>query len=119
MPSARWNGRQWIDEQGVAYPEFGPQGMRKCPRRIGIMSTGLIIRGSETVDLIKDLDYECVILDEAHRARRSNLGPTHRGEKAEPNNLLRFLMDIALRTRSVLLATATPVHSIRSRRGIS
>lgn len=40
MPSARWNGRQWIDEQGVAYPEFGPQGMRKCPRRIGIMSTG-------------------------------------------------------------------------------
>jgi hypothetical protein len=33
MPSARWNGRQWIDEQGVAYPEFGPQGMKKCPRR--------------------------------------------------------------------------------------
>jgi len=110
MPSARWNGRQWIDEQGVAYPEFGPQGMKKCPRRIGIMSTGLIIRGSETVDLIKDFDYECVILDEAHRARRSNLGPTHRGEKAEPNNLLRFLMDIAPRTRSLLLATATPVQ---------
>lgn len=110
MPSARWNGRQWIDEQGVTYPEFGPQGMRKCPRRIGIMSTGLIIRGSETVDLIKDLTYECVILDEAHRARRSNLGPAHRGEKAEPNNLLRFLMDIAPRTRSLLLATATPVQ---------
>jgi hypothetical protein len=110
MPSARWNGRQWIDEQGLAYPEFGPQGMRKCPRRIGIMSTGLIVRGSETVDWIKDLSYECVILDEAHRARRSNLGPTHREEKAEPNNLLRFLMDIAPRTRSLLLATATPVQ---------
>jgi len=110
MPSARWNGRQWIDEQGVDYPEFGPQGMRKCPRRIGIMSTGLIVRGSETVDWIKDLSYECVILDEAHRARRSNLGPTHREEKAEPNNLLRFLMDIAPRTRSLLLATATPVQ---------
>jgi ERCC4-related helicase len=110
MPSARWNGRQWIDEQGVAYPEFGPQGMRKCPRRIGIMSTGLIVRGSETVDWIKDLSYECVILDEAHRARRSNLGPTHREEKAEPNNLLRFLMDIAPRTHSLLLATATPVQ---------
>ena len=110
MPSARWNGRQWIDEQGVAYPEFGPQGMRKCPRRIGIMSTGLIVRGSETVDWIKDLSYECVILDEAHRARRSNLGPTHREEKAEANNLLRFLMDVAPRTRSLLLATATPVQ---------
>jgi hypothetical protein len=32
MPSARWNGRQWIDEQEVVYPEFGPQGMRKCSR---------------------------------------------------------------------------------------
>ncbi|MBU0646722.1 DEAD/DEAH box helicase family protein, partial [Patescibacteria group bacterium] len=110
LPSARWNGKQWIDEQGVAYPEFGPEGMRKCPRRIGIMSTGLIVRGSETVNLIKDFAYECVILDEAHRARRTNLGPTHRGEKAEPNNLLRFLMDIAHRTRSLLLATATPVQ---------
>lgn len=110
LPSARWNGRQWIDEQGVAYPEFGPQGMRKCPRRIGIMSTGLIIRGSETVDWISDFDYECVILDEAHRARRTNLGPTHRGEKAEPNKLLRFLLEIAPRTRSLLLATATPVQ---------
>lgn len=110
IPSARWNGRQWIDEQGVVYPEFGPQGMKKCPRRIGMMSTGLIVRGSETVDLIKDIDYECVILDEAHRARRSNLGPAHRGEKAEPNKLLRFLMEIAPRTRSLLLATATPVQ---------
>jgi len=82
MPSARWNGWQWIDEQGVTYPEFSSQGMRKCPRRIGILSTGLIIRGSEAVDQIKDLAYECVILDEAHRARRSNLGPMHRGEKA-------------------------------------
>lgn len=110
MPSARWNGRQWIDEQGVAYPEFGPQGMRKCPRRIGIMSTGLIVRGSESVNWIKELSYECVILDEAHWARRSNLGPTHREEKAEANNLLRFLMDVAPRTRSLLLATATPVQ---------
>jgi len=110
MPSARWNGRQWIDEQGLVYPEFGPQGMKKCPRRIGILSTGLIVRSSEMVDQIKDLAYECVILDEAHRARRSNLGPMHRGEKAEPNNLLRFLMEIAPKTRSLLLATATPVQ---------
>jgi len=110
LPSAQWNGRQWIDEQGVTYAEFGPQGIKKCPRRIGIISTGLIIRGSEMVTMIKDLTYECVILDEAHRARRANLGPAHRGEKAEPNNLLRFLMDIARRTRSLLLATATPVQ---------
>lgn len=110
MPSARWSGKQWIDEQGITYPEYGPVGLRKCPRRIGIVSTGLVIRGSEGVNYLKDLDYECVILDEAHRARRSNLGPTHRQEKPEPNNLLRFLMEIAPRTNSLLLATATPVQ---------
>lgn len=110
MPSACWTGRQWIDEQGVIYPELGPAGLRKCPRRIGIVSTGLIIRGSEGVNYLKDFYYECVVLDEAHRARRSNLGPTHRQEKPEPNNLLRFLMEIAPRTKSLLLATATPVQ---------
>jgi hypothetical protein len=110
MPSARWTGKQWIDEQGVTYPELGPAGLRKCPRRIGIVSTGLIIRGAEGVNYLKDLDYECVVLDEAHRARRSNIGPTHRQEKPEPNNLLRFLMEIAPRAKSLLLATATPVQ---------
>ncbi|MFO7460874.1 MAG: helicase-related protein [Desulfatiglandales bacterium] len=110
FPSARWNGKQWIDEQGMVYPETGAQGLRKCPRRIGIVSTGLITRGSESVQFLRDLSYECVILDEAHRARRTNLGPTHRGEKSEPNRLLRFLMDVAPRTRSLLVATATPVQ---------
>lgn len=110
MPSARWTGKQWIDEQGVTYPELGPEGLKKCPRRIGIVSTGLIIRGSEGTNYLKELTYDCVILDEAHRARRSNIGPTHRGEKAEPNNLLRFLMEIACQTKSLLLATATPVQ---------
>jgi len=57
MPSARRTGRQWINEQGVSYSEFGPQGLNKCPRRIGIISTGLIIRGSEAIGPIKGLDY--------------------------------------------------------------
>ena len=110
LPSARWTGKQWVDEQGLAYPETDPLALGRCPRRIGIVSTGLITRGSESIQVLRDLDYECVILDEAHRARRSNLGPTHRGEKAEPNNLLRFITDIAPRTQSLLLATATPVQ---------
>jgi hypothetical protein len=51
-----------------------------------------------------------VILDEAHRARRRNLAPGREYDPAEPNHLLRFLWDIAPRTRSLLLATATPVQ---------
>jgi len=108
MPSAVWNGRQWIDENGLSYPSIGAESIRKCPRRVGIVSSGLIIRGSEAAEHLLRLEYDCVILDEAHRARRRNV---HRPqEKADPNNLLRFMWELAPRTRSLLLATATPIQ---------
>ena len=110
MPSAVWNGKHWVDENQIEYPSTGPESIRKCPRRVGIVSTGLIIAGSEIKDWLVNADYECVILDEAHRARRRNLSPGKEYDPAEPNNLLRFLWDISPRTRSLLLATATPVQ---------
>ncbi len=110
MPSAVWNGKQWVDEREIEYPAAGVEAIRKCPRRVGIVSGGLISRGSEAAAQLLKLDYECVILDEAHRARRRNLGPTHDHEVPDPNNLLRFMYQIAPRTRSLLLATATPVQ---------
>lgn len=110
FPVAVWNGRQWIDENGIAYPDEGIDGLCKCPRRAGIVSTGLIKRHSEASNILRAMHWECVILDEAHHARRMNLGPAHRGEAPEPTNLLRFMQKIAHRTRSLLLATATPVQ---------
>jgi len=110
MPSAVWDGRRWVDEQEVEYPALGARGIRKCPRRVGIVSSGLLSRGSEAAEQLRNLEYDCVILDEAHRARRRNLGPNRDSESAEPNNLLAFMHDLAPRTRSLLLATATPVQ---------
>ena len=110
FPTARWNGRQWIDESGVVYPDSGAEGLRRCPRRAGIVSTGLVKRKGDGIAILEAMDYECVILDEAHHARRTNLGPSHRGESARPTNLLRFMHTVARRSRSVLLATATPVQ---------
>jgi superfamily II DNA/RNA helicase len=110
LPSAVWNGRQWVDELGNAYPQRGIEDLRRCPRRVGIVSTGLVVHGSQAAEILSSLDYECVILDEAHRARRRNIGPTHRNERADANNLLRFIQNIAPRARSLLLATATPVQ---------
>ncbi|OUC05847.1 helicase SNF2, partial [Litorilinea aerophila] len=104
MPSAVWTGKVWLDEQGVEHP-FP---IRRCPRRVGLVSAGLITRRSAICQDLLSLEYDCVILDEAHRARRRNL---HRPqEKVDPNNLLRFMQEIAPRTRSLLLATATPVQ---------
>ena len=110
MPSAVWTGRQWVDEHGIEHPVTGPEGIVMCPRRVGIVSQGLITSKSEVVEYLKQLRYECVIVDESHRARRKNLGPNREGERADPNNLLAFLYDISLRTKSMLLATATPVQ---------
>lgn len=110
MPSAVWNGKNWVDENQIEYPSVGPESIRKCPRRVGIISTGLIIAGSEITDWLINADYECVILDEAHRARRRNLSPGKEYDQPQPNNLLRFIWDISPRTRSLLLATATPVQ---------
>jgi superfamily II DNA or RNA helicase len=110
LPSAVWTGKQWVDEHGIEYPAAGPEGIKKCPRRVGLVSQGLITSKSEVTEYLKQLKYECVIVDEAHRARRKNLGPQRQGEKPDPNNLLAFLYDIAPCTRSLLLATATPVQ---------
>ena len=110
MPSAVWDGRRWVDEHDVEYPAVGPEGIRKCPRRVGIVSSGLIKRRSEAAGHLLAQQYDCVILDEAHHARRRNLGEKRDGESPDPNNLLRFMYEMAERTRSLLLATATPVQ---------
>lgn len=110
FPIARWDGRRWIDEQGVEYPATGPIGIKKCPRRAGIVSVGLATANSQAADYLREMSWDCVILDEAHKARRKNLKPEQRGDPADSNNLLDFIRTLAARSRTVLLATATPVQ---------
>ena len=110
MPSAVWDGQRWVDEQDYKYLAIGPEGIRRCPRRVGIVSSGLLSYGSGSAQNLLKLQYDCVILDEAHRARRKNLGENRDQEDADPNNLLAFMYQLAERTRSLLLATATPVQ---------
>ena len=39
LPSAVWNGRQWVDEEGIEHPVMGDEGIIRCPRRIGSSPT--------------------------------------------------------------------------------
>lgn len=110
IPTAVWTGKCWRDENGFDYACDSVRGILKCPRKIGIVSQGIITAKTEAAELLKQKQYECVILDEAHRARRRNLNQDADKNKAQPNNLLRFLNEITFRTHSMLLATATPVQ---------
>ena len=107
MPSAVWDGKSWVDEEGHEYIE---RGIKKCPRRVGIISQGLIVANSKIIDELLEQEYECVIVDEAHRARRKNLGEGKEDHSPNPNNLYRFLLGISIKTKSMLLATATPIQ---------
>ena len=111
MPSAVWNGKCWVDENKIEYPAREENGLSKCPRKVGIISQGLIVRSrAKVAEHLLKLNYECIIVDESHRARRKNLGGGRENDSPQPNNLMAFLVDIAKRTKSMLLATATPVQ---------
>ena len=110
IPSAYWDGNKWVDEIGNEYYND----INKCPRRIGIVSQGIISNGSSScMELKRKLlskQYECVICDESHRARRRNLGDKNNTHSPVMNNLYEFLFNISKKTHSMLLATATPVQ---------
>ncbi|ACO45495.1 helicase-related protein [Deinococcus deserti] len=102
VPSARWDSsvKGWIDERGRV-----TRGFRNCPRRIALVSSSWLSFLGDSPHEVFEQDFELVILDEAHRARKSG-----KGKQRRPNNLYRAFCRLAARSRSVLLATATPVQ---------
>lgn len=77
---------------------------------LNIVSTGLLVREQRQVDLKAAEDWDVVLLDEAHYARRSN--PTQWAERtAEWNKLYKVTKDVLRgKARSLWLATATPMQ---------
>lgn len=110
MPSAVWDGKQWIDEHGIAHGIAGNDVILKCPRKVALVSQGLFSANTESARLLMRREYECVILDEAHRARRRMKPGAAMDAKPDCNNLLRHMRTLARQTKSLLLATATPVQ---------
>jgi superfamily II DNA or RNA helicase len=110
IPSAVWlSGKKvWLDQNGHIVKTRGAEDITRCPYRIAIVSTGLIVQDSTERRLLLERKFGTVILDEAHKARRrGGLGE----RKDEPNNLLEFMLRVGSRTRNLLLGTATPIQT--------
>lgn len=110
IPSAVWssNKKVWIDHNGQIIKTRGALDITFCPFRIGIVSTGLIVHGSEECLHLKKMKFGTIVLDEAHKARRSGGFGANSGE---PNKLMKFMLDIAPKTEHLLLGTATPIQT--------
>lgn len=123
-PSARWENGGWITERNEFFPGL-PDKLVNCPRKIGIVSTSVVTsagdlteppekalskRNRELVDQLLARKFSCVIWDEAHKIRRANLQPNNVFKPAEKKSLYQFAERLAGRTKSLLLATATPVQ---------
>jgi superfamily II DNA/RNA helicase len=110
IPTARWQTTKkvWLDSDERNISPSGPEHIAACPLRIGIVSTGLMLRDSIEKQHLLGLSYGLVILDEAHKARSRQGFGNHAGE---PNELLGFISAIAARSDHVLLGTATPIQT--------
>lgn len=110
IPSAVWqsNKKQWVDHRGHVVRTRGAEDVLRCPYRIAIVSTGLVFHQSKEAELLLTRRFGTIVLDEAHKARRSG----GMGEKAGlPNNLLKFMVKAAEKAKHVLLGTATPIQT--------
>ena len=110
IPCARWETQKkiWLDHDDREISAAGREQITRCPLRIGIVSTGLMMRDSFEKEQLLGLRFALVILDEAHKARsRQGFGRN----AGTPNELLTFATAVAERSDHVLLGTATPIQT--------
>ena len=72
-----------------------------------LVSSHLMRRKDRQQELIDAADWDLLVLDEAHHARRKSPGTPQEGS---PNRLLRLMQQIKDKAKSLLLVTATPMQ---------
>lgn len=112
VPAAIWTqDKQWLDAQEFAIsPRGDASAVARCPMRVGIVSTGVIVSGKDEAEAAHLLAkrFAVVVLDEAHKARADRTGKN--GTRAGAKRLLAFMEKIAAQADSVIIGTATPIQ---------
>lgn len=115
MPSALWTGRGWLTERDEFHPAT-ETAVLNCPRKVAIVPTSVVLSATRSVfnaRLTQDLltrRFSCVLWDEAHKIRRANLREPKVWQPPQMNLLYEWAMKLGLRTKTMVLATATPVQ---------
>jgi ERCC4-related helicase len=91
--------------QGPATKKVGRTDWHKEP--FVLCSSHLMRRRDRASDLVQAEDWDLILLDEAHHARRKSPGTPQEGG---PNSLLKLMQQLRTKTRSLLLMTATPMQ---------
>jgi SNF2 family DNA or RNA helicase len=78
IPAAVWSTQKkcWLDSERRPLTQRGdPELVARCPWRIGIVSTGLIVNGDDKGErgALAKKSYGVVILDEAHKSASRGL----------------------------------------------
>ena len=115
IPSALWTGRGWLTERDEFHPAT-ENDVLNCPRKLAIVPTSAVLSAPRsklnaklTDDLLKKR-FSCVLWDEAHKIRRDNVCEPKVWQPPQMNLLYSWAMKLAARTRTMILATATPVQ---------
>ncbi|RLJ36258.1 SNF2 domain-containing protein [Litoreibacter meonggei] len=113
LPACVWGRapqKGWLDHQGHLYRSRDPEDVLRCPSQIGIVSTGLLVKGGPEAQALMRGNYGMIALDEGHKARvRRGIGI----EEPEPGKLYQAMERLAGRTRHLVIGTATPIQTNR------
>lgn len=113
LPACVWGRapqKGWIDHRGHLYRSRDPEDMLRCPSQIGIVSTGILVKGGPEAQALMRGNFGMIALDEGHKARvRRGIG----FEQPEPGKLYQAMEKLAGRTRHLVIGTATPIQTNR------
>ena len=113
LPACVW-GRSprkgWIDHSGHSYQKTTHDDILRCPTRIGIVSTGILVHDGEEAEALKRGKYGMIALDEGHRARVKSDLTKDKGTR-KPGKLYKAMEQLAERTTHLVIGTATPIQT--------
>ncbi|EAZ88079.1 SNF2-related protein [Crocosphaera chwakensis] len=106
----KFNLHFWSYDKGIFKNSYGEtcQSIENPwnEKELILASSHLVRRKERTQELLDAENWDLVVLDEAHHARRKS--PQKRDDT--PNSLLRLMRELKDKTRSLLLLSATPMQ---------